>query len=607
MRGKILIQNQGGQKHKIKVRYLGVAVGVMLWSALAGRVVEAVACPDVRVVFARGSGAERNTSGDYVSFKSTIEEKLETTRLKYEFVDLDYPAVGVGFGDIETALTTLGALFGGGEAYEFGASVRKGVEKLQQMTLDVSCPETKYVLGGYSQGAIVVMNAMSGIAPEKLIYVATFGDPKIYLPEGEGAIPAACKGENLSDYRMYVPDCQAYKGMLGAHIPYEPIAYIGKVGTWCNKRDVFCSSHLNVRDHVSYEVDGLYEDASKVIFDKICQTFGIKNTISSPHDTAILIDSTQSMEELFDKYRDEAMRLAERTLATGGRVALYDYRDYQEGYVPKQRCSFKTCNMETFAMGLSAIMVEGGGDVPESLMASSLHVMQELEWKQGSTKSIVVLTDSGYHDPDYDIGGTTRLDVVRMSKQIDPVNFYVVTTPESVQSYTWLTTETGGRAVTTADDLTELSDYIIQRYDTLPRVEEEDTVATLPILKVTSVEQNNGQVKVQFTNTGSRALVILNDAILGVTDGGEVVINEVDPTVENTVTLIPLGDDVKGEGVIVQLQGDGYSYGEFDKTDGDKYSKSDEKASLNSYEWVIQDAEVGSLMWVPKAPDTGRH
>ena len=96
-------------------------------------------------------------------------------------------------------------------------------------------------------------------------YAATFGDPKIYLPEGEGIIPAACKNENLSDYRMYVPDCQAYKGMLGAVEPYRPEALAGKVGTWCNRYDILCSSYFSIKSHTSYAEDGLYEDASRYI------------------------------------------------------------------------------------------------------------------------------------------------------------------------------------------------------------------------------------------------------------------------------------------------------------------------------------------------------
>ena len=326
MRGKFFV--------KIKMRFVVAALCLLPATiAPAVKTVEAVRCPDVRLVFARGSGGERWEDTNYLAYKTALENKLMLSGLSYEFIDLDYPAVGIGLDKIDVAL---GALMGSGDAYEFGESVKRGVKNLDRLVNNGACVSTKYVIGGYSQGAMVVSKALPSLRADRIIYAATFGDPKIYLPEGKGVMPAACRGANLSDYRMYVPDCRAYKGLLGAYIPYEPADFVGKVGTWCNKRDVFCSSHLNVKDHVSYIADNLYEDASRVIYDKICQEFGIENTVSSPHDTAILIDSTGSMARMIDEYKNQARVLAERTLAAGGRVALYDYRDYQDGYVPRQ-------------------------------------------------------------------------------------------------------------------------------------------------------------------------------------------------------------------------------------------------------------------------------
>ena len=591
MRGKISIREKRGQKCKIKVRYLVAIIGLLLGSIIVGQATEATSCPDVRVVFARGSGGERWATDDYLTFKSAIESKLVTTTLQYEFIDLDYPAVG-----IDDLSVLAGAYFGAGEAYEFGASVNTGARNLVSLVNGADCPGTKYVLGGYSQGAMTLSKSLASLDADRLIYAATFGDPKLYLPEGEGIMPAACRGENLSDYRMYVPDCQAYKGMLGAYVPYEPLMLAGKVGTWCERRDVLCSSKhwdfmAGLSDHLSYVSHNLYEDASRVIFAKICEAFGIRNTVTSPHDTAILIDSTGSMSGLIEQYKAEALDLAEKTLVNGGRVALYDYRDYQEGYSAKQRCNFENCDLGTFAEGLAAIETDGGGDTPESLLASSLQVMQELNWKQGATKSIVVLTDAGYHEPDFDIGGTTRLDVVRLSKQIDPVNFYVITEPEVVASYSALTSETGGRVVTTADDLTELTDYIMERYDSLPRVEEMDVapMAALPVLKVGDVILNDDEATVKFSTSGTRTVVILNDAVLGVTEGDSVTIGELDLTVENIVSLVPLSDVARGEGVEVRLNAGGLGEASAVKVDGG----------------VNKNISSDELVLTPKAPNTG--
>lgn len=553
MRGKILTKHQGGRKQKVKIRYLVAALILASGALIPQSGARAESCPDVRVVFARGSGGERWTDQNYLEFKSTIETKLTTTSLDYEFVDLDYPAVGVGIDKIDV---TVGAFLGAGDAYEFGESVGVGVDNLSAMVNGASCPGTKYVIGGYSQGAMVVSRALGNLNAERLIYAATFGDPKLYLPEGEGLIPAACRGENLSDYRMYVPDCQAYKGLLGAYIPYEPEALVGKVGTWCNKRDVFCSSHLSISDHTAYIAENLYEDASRVIFAKIAETFGLENRVSSPHDTAILIDSTGSMADMLEQYKNEALRLATETVESGGRIALFDYRDLADPYDLVQHCSFENCTLEVFERELQAIQADGGGDDAESLLSASFHTMEALNWKQGSTKSLVILTDANFLSPDRD--GMSFDEVVALSKRIDPVNFYIITKPAYGDTYEVLASATDGKVMTDFDELSLLTDYIMERYDSLPRVEESGVVVELPELSIAEVAVDGnvtagGKARVKISSTGPKTLVALNDAILGLTADTEIVIEGLDLSKENILTLVPIGEDRRGMPVAVSL------------------------------------------------------
>lgn len=580
---KVRLKSAGGKGGKIKIKYL-VAALALVGSVLPRLSVQAESCPDVRIVFARGSGGERWTDPNYLEYKNTIESKLATTSLNYEFIDLDYPAVGVGADNLSV---TVGALFGAGDAYEFGDSVNTGVKNLAKMVNSASCPGTKYALGGYSQGAMVVSKALGSLNADRIIYAATFGDPKIYLPEGKGLMPAACRGENLSDYRMYVPDCQAYKGLLGSYIPYEPEALVGKVGTWCNKRDIFCSSRLSISDHVGYVADNLYEDASRVVFDKITKTFGIENKVSSPHDTAFLIDSTGSMSSMIDSYKTEALRLATETLNSGGRVALYDYRDLKDPYMPVEHCNFETCTLEIFENELATIRANGGGDTPESLLSASFHTMQSLNWKYGATKSLVVLTDANFLSPDRD--GMTFDEVVRLSKTIDPVNFYIITKSAYGSDYTELASRTDGRVVTNFDELSLLTDYIIERYDTLPRVEESEPLAQ-PSLEVKEVTAVDGGAKIIFETDGTRTLAALNDTILGITEENEITISGLDIVVENILRLVPLGDDVRGEGVDVNLAGYG---GVIERNDNT--NSSDITVVLNGAEIIL-----------PKAPNTGK-
>lgn len=509
--------------------------------------VKAEVCPDLKLIFARGSGGERWSDQNYLAFKNSIEEKLQTASLNYEFVDLDYPAIGVGLDNLGV---TLGAYFGAGDAFEFGESVNTGVRNLISTINNSSCHQTQFVIGGYSQGAMVVSKALSSLNSDRIIYAATFGDPKLHLPEGKGIIPSACRNENLSDYRMYVPDCQAYKGLLGAYIPYEPEAYTGKVGTWCNKRDVFCSSHLSITDHINYVSENLYEDASRVIYDKITKFFGIENHISSPHDTAFLIDSTGSMAGMIEQYKTEALRLAVETLDVGGRVALYDYRDLADPYEPFSHCDFESCTREIFERELERIVADGGGDDPESLLSSSLKMMKSLNWKFGSTKSLVVLTDAGFLAPDRD--GVILDDVIKLSKQIDPVNFYIITNESVAYEYENLANSTGGKVVTDFDELNLLTDYIMGRFDSLPRVEENAEIAAKPTLEITKSERiSEKEIKIEFMATGEKTIVIVNGEILGLTNETLITVSDIDSDTE--IMLVPVAEDLRGDGVLVTL------------------------------------------------------
>ncbi|MBR2998724.1 cutinase family protein [Candidatus Saccharibacteria bacterium] len=532
-----------------KIRYFALAV-LMLPLGMAREAVQAESCPSLRVVFARGSGGEHNTDANYLEYRRTIEEKLKTTTISYEFIDLDYPAVGVG---VDNLSVTIGAYVGAGESYAFGDSVKDGVNKLVRMVNGGACPKTKYVIGGYSQGAMVVSKSLREINADRVIYAATFGDPKLYLPEGAGIMPLACLGMGLSEYRMYVPYCRAHKGLLGAYKPYSPSGFSGKLGTWCNKLDIFCSSGLSIGHHVAYVSDKLYEDASRVIFDKITKSFGVENKVSSPHDTVILIDSTGSMSSTIEKYKAEALKLAEKTFAIGGRIALFDYRDLDDPYEPVPRCDFDECTIEKITEILDSLELDGGGDDPESLLSASYFAMQKLTWRHGATKSLVAITDANFLRPDRD--GMTLEEVVKLSKIIDPVNFYIVTEPENREYYEELAEKTDGKVVTSVDELALTADYIIERYDSLPRVNEADEPWDREMIKVSEIQYlSDSKVKLVLSGSYRMAIIAINDTVMGRTSEKEIVITDLDLSRENFVTLTPINKDGRGESVEIGLK-----------------------------------------------------
>lgn len=230
-------------------RFLGVLVGVIVTSAClaAGAfatdmpsVSPALDCRDIEFIFARGSGAEYQRSDMWLKYESEMSKLAQKLNYSARVTDVVYPAVSV----TEPLTTALGAYISAGKYYEFGASVRDGVEWLRDYYRSVAkgCPDTKWVLAGYSQGAMVVSEAVKSFRHSNVIYVALFTDPQLYLPEGKGLFPDACSGKNMSEYRVYAPACRTYEGRLRARNPYVYGELDGKYGLWCGPNDYVCGS-----------------------------------------------------------------------------------------------------------------------------------------------------------------------------------------------------------------------------------------------------------------------------------------------------------------------------------------------------------------------------
>ena len=211
---------------------------------------KAVECKDIQAVFARGSGEKAKTNINYQKFKDNLVGVLQSANKSYDFYDLgesnqykyQYPAVSV---------ENLGAIadtyIHAGKNDYFNNSVTTGIKEIQTLYQETThrCPNTKFILGVYSQGAIVMTRAIRTLDPEKIIYLSTFGDPKLHLPEGEGKNKPCYHGIH-SDYRINVPDCDVEHGILGAQKPYLPNAkFSGKIGTWCNSGDFMCGSFFD--------------------------------------------------------------------------------------------------------------------------------------------------------------------------------------------------------------------------------------------------------------------------------------------------------------------------------------------------------------------------
>lgn len=440
-------------------------------------------CFDVTLIFARGSG-ERLNDVSYGAWKNANQEALARLNLdiSYNFYELgsapqfgaQYPAVAVS-GDVEAIGTMLGAFVSGGASFNFGASVEEGSRELLNYIGKVSaaCPDTQYVLGGYSQGAMLISRVLDQINSDKVIYVATFGDPKLYLPEGKGNHPVACSGKNLSNYRAYVSDCHAYEGILGSYRPYQPTGYYNKLGTYCNSQDIMCSSGMSISDHTSYTSRGLYQVAAQTIASRVRSAFRPEiadiNEVISSHDLLLIFDITYGMQTHIDNYLAEAKALVQRTRSLGGRVALYTVRQSSAQYSTLRPVILQVCDFSCSPEELNYQINQLNNRLAPSSTVGGLPIymalnqaMRKLDWQVGATKTAVVFTNNFPRNTDHD--GSTLESIVNLSLAIDPVNIYALVSNESVaQSIDRLTSATNGQTYIISEEFSGLVEAVTGR------------------------------------------------------------------------------------------------------------------------------------------------
>jgi len=219
----LLVIRRDGSIEKMSRRSIARIVGTalaMMWalsSAPVGiRVAIADQCPDAEVVFARGTGEPPGVGLAGQAFIDSLTAQVPGKSVGV--YPVNYPA---------TPDYVDSARAGAGDA---GGHVENMV---------ASCPNTKMVLGGYSQGAAVVdltTNQMPARAADHVAAVALFGNPS-----------------------------STYSKELSAN-QFPPIspAYRPKAIEICVPDDMICSEGGNILAHLSYVPDATNQAAAFV-------------------------------------------------------------------------------------------------------------------------------------------------------------------------------------------------------------------------------------------------------------------------------------------------------------------------------------------------------
>ena len=136
----------------------------------------------------------------------------------------------------------------------YASSSLQGINalKTQLTNLVNSCPNTKVVLMGYSQGAHVVLDVLGGgqggslgtaTAPistsigSHVIAVATYGDPR--------HVPNQSFNAGTSTRNGRFPRSATQLNVLNAN-------YASKIRAWCDANDTFCDGGSSLNVHLTY-------------------------------------------------------------------------------------------------------------------------------------------------------------------------------------------------------------------------------------------------------------------------------------------------------------------------------------------------------------------
>jgi cutinase len=206
------------------VRLLGVAavaISALLRPSLDIPPASADPCPFSEVVFARGTGEPPGVGAVGQAFIDSLRSQVPERTI--EVYPVNYPA---------------------SPDYRDSASAGADDASTHIESLVANCPNTRVVLGGYSQGASVMdlaTDSMPAGVADHVAAVALFGNPS-----------------------------SAYaSSLMGGPLPTIAPAYRTKTIDLCTPDDIICAENGNMVAHILYVPDGMANDAAAFVASRL--------------------------------------------------------------------------------------------------------------------------------------------------------------------------------------------------------------------------------------------------------------------------------------------------------------------------------------------------
>src|SRR4029079_3196030 len=207
-----------------------LALSLLLSPAINPPSAAAAPCPDVQIVFARGTFEPPGVGGVGQAFVDSLTSKVGGKSV--DVYPVNYPA-----------------------SLDF-ATAAEGVIDASNKVRDVaaSCPNTKMVLGGYSQGAAVVAYSTEDAVP-----------PGFNLPDGITGPMAPEVANHVAAVALFGKPSSGFLQMIYTGAPPITVGrlYTGKTTDLCIPADNVCSpTGTDNGAHTLYAVNGMTAQAA---------------------------------------------------------------------------------------------------------------------------------------------------------------------------------------------------------------------------------------------------------------------------------------------------------------------------------------------------------
>ena len=224
---------------------MGLAVATA-WAALVGMPVPSASaqpCPDVEVIFARGTGEPAGVGGVGQSFVDAVRS-------------------GAGNKSVGVYPVNYAASSDFADTTAFAATVIEGVRDAgaHVQSMAAGCPNTRMVLGGYSQGAAVAGFVTSAEVPPSV--------PAALVPP---PLPPEV-ADHVAAVALFGKPSDAWMSQYGAPPIVIGPAYAAKTTQLCAQGDTICDGTPGggpTFAHALYPVNGMVGEAATYVVGRL--------------------------------------------------------------------------------------------------------------------------------------------------------------------------------------------------------------------------------------------------------------------------------------------------------------------------------------------------